>query len=74
MFLIKANSKSIGGPGSGEGQFNCPQGGWIDTRRPDAELHVADRGNHRIQVFSLDGTFRRIITDPEILQPCGFYQ
>jgi hypothetical protein len=66
--------QSIGGPGAGEGQLKCPHGGWIDTRKPTPELYVADRGNHRVQVFSLDGKFQRIITDPEILQPCGFYQ
>jgi DNA-binding beta-propeller fold protein YncE len=66
--------KSIGGPGDGPGQFNCPHGGWIDTRRPEPELYVADRGNSRIQVFSLGGAFRRIVSSPELKQPCGFYQ
>ncbi len=66
--------KSIGGAGSEPGRLNCPHGGWIDTRRATPELYVADRGNNRIQVFSLDGTFKRIITDPAIIQPCGFYQ
>ena len=65
---------SIGGPGKGPGQFDCPHGGWIDTRRTPAELYVADRGNNRIQVFSLDGKFKRIISHPEIERPCGFYQ
>jgi hypothetical protein len=65
---------SIGGPGKGEGQLDCPHGGWIDTRRVEPELYVADRGNSRIQVFSLEGKFRRIISDPAIKQPCGFYQ
>ena len=65
---------TIGGPGSGEGQFNCPHGVWIDTRRPEPELYVADRGNNRIQVFSLAGDFKRIISHPELKQPCGFYQ
>ncbi len=66
--------RTIGGPGSGDGQFNCPHGGWIDTRRPEPELYVADRGNGRIQVFSLGGAYRRTITDPRMKQPCGFYQ
>jgi DNA-binding beta-propeller fold protein YncE len=66
--------KSIGGPGSEPGKFNCPHGGWIDTRRPEPELYVADRGNNRIQVFSLGGTFRRSVTHPDIKEPCGFYQ
>ena len=66
--------QSIGGPGNGDGQLNCPHGGWIDTRRPEAELYVADRGNNRIQVFTLDGKFKRIISDPRMLEPCSLYQ
>jgi DNA-binding beta-propeller fold protein YncE len=64
---------SIGGPGSGEGQLNCPHGGWVDTRKGDPELYVADRGNHRIQVFTLDGKHKRFIT-AEMKQPCCFFQ
>ncbi len=64
---------SFGGPGAGPGQLNCPHGGWIDTRRDQAELYVADRGNNRIQVFSLDGRHRRFITAGQ-QQPCCFYQ
>ncbi len=66
--------KTIGGAGSGEGQFNHPHGAWIDTRHPDPELYVADQGNSRIQVFALDGTFKRTITHPELTQPSGFYE
>jgi len=65
---------SFGGPGIGPGQLNCPHAGWVDTRRGTPELYVADRGNNRIQVFSLDGKHKRFITDPEIKQPCDFYQ
>jgi DNA-binding beta-propeller fold protein YncE len=66
--------KTIGGTGSEPGQFNCPHAGWIDTRRVEPELYVADRGNSRIQVFSLGGAFRRIISHPQLEKPCGFYQ
>lgn len=65
---------SIGGPGDGPGQLNCPHGGWIDTRSAVPELYVADRGNNRIQVFTLDGHHKRFIRSPEIKQPCDFYQ
>ena len=66
--------QSIGGPGNGPGQLNCPHGGWVDTRKVEPELYVADRGNNRIQVFSLEGKFKRIISHPELKMPCGFYQ
>ncbi len=65
---------TIGGPGDGPGKFNCPHGGWVDTRRAEPELYVADRGNGRIQVFGIDGKFRRVIKHPQLEQPSGFYQ
>lgn len=47
---------SFGGPGSGPGQFNNPHGIKIDTRQGQERVLVADRGNKRLQYFSLDGT------------------
>ena len=64
---------SFGGHGVAEGQFDCPHGGWIDVRKPIPELYVADRGNHRISVHALDGTFKRFITDPRMSRPCDLY-
>ncbi|MBI5573900.1 MAG: hypothetical protein HY919_05035 [Elusimicrobia bacterium] len=43
-----------GTQGSGAGQFQYPMGIVIDT---SGNLYVADQTNHRIQKFSLDGTF-----------------
>jgi DNA-binding beta-propeller fold protein YncE len=65
--------QSIGGPGNGAGQLSCPHGGWVDTRRGDPELYVADRGNNRIQVFSLDGKHKRFIKDEQDM-PCNFFE
>jgi DNA-binding beta-propeller fold protein YncE len=65
--------RSIGGKGSEAGQLSCPHGAWVDTRRATPELYVADRGNNRIQVFSLDGKHLRFIT-AEMKRPCCFYQ
>jgi DNA-binding beta-propeller fold protein YncE len=65
--------RSFGGKGSEQGKLNCPHGGWVDTRRATPELYVADRGNHRIQVFTLEGQHVRFITD-EMQMPCCFYQ
>ena len=64
---------SIGGVGDGPGKFDCPHAAWVDTRRPQPELYVADRGNGRIQVFDLDGKHRRIITHPQLSMPSGMY-
>ena len=40
--------------GTGEGQFNYPQGIAVDTL---GNVYVVDAFNHRAQVFSSDGTF-----------------
>lgn len=48
----------FGGEGTEEGKFNTPHGLTIDNRRPEQPLVVvADRANHRIQSFTLDGKF-----------------
>ena len=45
---------SFGKPGEGEGEFKYPLG--IDIS-DQGKVFVADSGNHRIQVFDLDGNF-----------------
>jgi hypothetical protein len=46
---------TFGGPGAEKGQLNCPHGLLVDKRRTPETLLVADRGNHRLQVFDLEG-------------------
>jgi ABC-type spermidine/putrescine transport system permease subunit II/DNA-binding beta-propeller fold protein YncE len=46
----------FGKPGNGPGEFNRPEGLCVDAQD---RLHVADSCNHRIQIFSSDGTFLR---------------
>ncbi|MBW7995672.1 MAG: hypothetical protein FVQ81_03675 [Candidatus Glassbacteria bacterium] len=41
---------SINGGEGAAGAFDCPHAVWTDTRNGEAELYIADRGNHRIQV------------------------
>lgn len=65
--------RSWGGVGSEHGKLNCPHGIWVDTRRPTPVLLVADRGNFRIQSFSLDGKPLGFVTE-ELRYPCCFYQ
>jgi len=53
--------KSWGEPGSKPGQFNTPHSIAVDAQD---NIYVADRGNHRIQVFDRDGKFlRQIVID-----------
>ena len=46
--------KSWGKSGSGPGEFRTPHALAIDSR---GRLVVADRGNHRLQIFDQEGTF-----------------
>ena len=48
--------RTIGSQGSGPGQFNLPS---AVAFSPDGDMYVADQGNHRIQVFNLDGVYQR---------------
>src|ERR1700716_1595726 len=53
--------KSWGEPGGKPGQFDTPHSIAVDAQD---NIYVADRGNHRIQVFDTNGKFlRQIIID-----------
>ena len=51
---------SFGSPGSGPGQFRVPHSIRVST---DGRVYVADRENHRVQVFTADGEFLTEWTD-----------
>lgn len=50
-----------GGEGPGAGAFREPHGVGIDARGPEPRVVVADRRNHRLQRFTLDGTFIDVV-------------
>ena len=51
---------TIGGPGDGAGQFNFPVAlAIVKNAGGGKELHVADQGHAKIQVFNLSGNFIR---------------
>jgi hypothetical protein len=57
----------------GAGKFNCPHAVFVDVRRPgEPELLVADRGNRRIQVYDLEGAFKRACAWSFLTSPCDF--
>lgn len=56
----------------GAGAFDCPHAVYIDRRVTYPELYVADRGNARVQVFGLDGTFRRAFGEGVLNSPSNF--
>jgi hypothetical protein len=65
--------REIAQPGKADGQLDNPHGQWVDLRGPEPILVVADRGNRRIQTFTLDGQHLRTIKDDARLRmPCHF--
>jgi DNA-binding beta-propeller fold protein YncE len=59
-----AHKLSWGQPGVGDGDFNLPHNIWVDK---DGKVFVADRENHRVQLFDLAG--KHIATWPDFIQP-----
>lgn len=64
--------RSWGGRGSEAGQLIEPHGISINLRGEEPEIYVADRRNHRIQVFTLDGQHKRFM-EHNLDLPCSFY-
>jgi hypothetical protein len=60
---------SFGGLGDEPGQLKNPHGIMIDTRGSEPLVLVSDRGNHRLQYFTLDGESVRI-TEGMLRLPC----
>ena len=56
----------------GAGAFNCPHAIFVDRRRPEPELYIADRGNARVQVYDLDGSFVRAFGPGFLSSPSVF--
>ena len=65
--------RTFGAPGSEAGQLKQPHGIWVDTRAKLPAVLVADRGNHRLQFFSLDGKFMGMVTE-DLRLPSNFDQ
>ena len=62
---------TIDGSEGEAGKFACPHWVWADTRADHTRIYVADRGNHRIQVFNTDGEFIKCISDG-LITPSAF--
>ena len=59
-----------GGRTDAPGHLDCPHGIAIDSRSGVEELLVADRSNHRLQYFDLDGNHLRFVGGVDL--PCHF--
>ncbi len=66
-------TSSFGGAGTEPGRFQTPHGIWVDTRHQVPEVLVADRENHRLQRFDLDGTFLGVVQGM-FRRPCKIQQ
>ena len=64
--------ESIDGEEGQAGRFNCPHGIFIDYRKEEPELYVADRTNHRVQVYDVEGNFKRAFGSDFLSSPSGF--
>jgi len=53
----------------GAGRFDCPHGLLLDRRRGEPELYISDRANARIQVYDIDGRFRRLAGEGIVVTP-----
>jgi hypothetical protein len=63
--------RTFGGKGDEAGKLNCPHGIIVDTRSAgDPILTVADRGNNRIQRFTLEGKHIDFVAGTNM--PCHF--
>lgn len=63
---------SINGEEGDAGVFRCPHSMFVDVRGGEPELYIADRANGRIQVYDLDGHYKRVIGEGSVNRPCDF--
>lgn len=59
-------------PGSAAGQVREPHGLWVDSRSGTPKLVVCDRGNRRLQEFTLDGKHLGFV-QTGIRRPCHYH-
>ncbi len=74
-YINQYNSKgeyirTFGGKGKDPGQLDCPHGITVDLRGKEPMLLVADRGNARLQYFTLDGKHASFVGGTNL--PCHF--
>ena len=66
----RAYVRSFGGPGSEPGKFHTCHGITLDRRTDPPTLIIADRENHRLQRFDLQGEFIELI-EADLRRPCS---
>ena len=64
--------QTINGEEGRTGAFKTPHAIHIDTRGPEPELYIADRANDRLQVYDLDGGYKRELGADFLHHPAAF--
>ena len=63
---------SISGEEGSAGRFNQPHAVFIARRKAEPELYIADRSNKRVQVYDLEGNFKRAFGSDYLTSPSVF--
>jgi hypothetical protein len=63
---------SINGVEGQAGAFATPHGIAVDHRKAEPELYIADRRNHQVQVYDLEGHFKRAFGQAYLTTPSCF--
>lgn len=63
---------SLNGEEGQAGRFSCPHAIFIDRRKSQPELYIADRTNGRVQVYDLEGGFKRAFGSDYLTSPSAF--
>ena len=64
--------RSINGNEGKAGRFDQPHGVFIDRRKEEPELYIADRNNKCVKVYDLEGNFKRVFGSGFLIYPCDF--
>lgn len=63
---------SINGEEGDTGRFDGSHGVAVDTRKSEAELYITDRSNNRVQVYDMDGNYKRAFGEDFLRLPSAF--
>ncbi|MDA1256331.1 MAG: hypothetical protein O3C10_00585 [Chloroflexi bacterium] len=63
---------SVNGEEGRAGRFACPHAVWVDYRKSEPELLIADRTNRRVQVYDLEGQYKRHFGADVMTSPSSF--
>ena len=64
--------QTITGEEGDGGRFDCPHGILVDYRGDDPELYIADRTNRQVQIYDLEGNYKRTFGKGILSSPSCF--